>query len=260
MSSTLSAPLRRTLVLAIATLLGADLTAQARPTGRPAANAATPATRRFDFSKDKSGAEPTQFLNMVGNWIVTEDSGRKVLLVDGREWKQGQPAGSLANKARALYGARHEEFIDNVKAFAYYPIVVNKEIDRFTDGALSVRFKMVGGDLDRCGGILFNVKPNGDYLTIRFNGTEDNLGMWKVVKGVRTLVWRSPEVTPIAMRTWAEITVVVDGKRVRGSLNGRQLIDFEWTEPIDGKVGLWSKTDSMTEFDAFTVTPKVAAK
>lgn len=216
--------------------------------------------RTFDFTRDKTGAEPTQFVSMVGNWIVTEDGGRKVLLVDGREWKQGQPSGGLAGKARALYGARHEEFIDNVKAFAFFPIAVNKDVENFGDGEITVKFKMVGGDLDRCGGILFNVKPNGDYLTVRFNGTEDNLGLWKVVRGVRTLVWRTPEVTPIAMNTWAEIKIVTSGKRIRGSLNGRQLIDFEWTEPIAGKVGLWSKTDSMTEFDAFTVTHATPAK
>src|SRR5262249_30267747 len=143
----------------------------------------------------------------------------------------------------------HEEFIDNVKAFAFYPIAVNKEIENFTDGEVTVRFKMVGGTLDRCAGILFNVKPNGDYLTVRFNGTEDNVGLWKVVRGVRTLVWRSREVTPIAMQTWADLKVVTSGKRVQGFLNGRMLVDFEWTEPIAGKVGLWSKTDSMTEFD-----------
>lgn len=211
--------------------------------------------RTFDFSRDKSGGEPSQFLSMVGNWIVTEDSGRKVLLVDGREWKQGQAAGGLADKARALYGARHEEFIDNVKAFAFYPIAVNKEVESFTDGELTVRFKMVGGTLDRCAGILFNVKPNGDYLTIRFNGTEDNLGMWKVVRGVRTLVYRAKDVTPIPMQTWADLKVVTKGKRVQGFLNGRMLVDFEWTEPISGKVGLWSKTDSMTEFDLFAVKP-----
>ena len=47
--------------------------------------------------------------------------------------------------------------------------------------------KMIGGTLDRCAGLLFNVKPNGDYLTVRFNGTEDNVVLWKFVNGVRSL-------------------------------------------------------------------------
>lgn len=237
-------------LLVLAAALPSLATAQTGGRGQTASSA----TRRFDFTKDRSGAEPSQFLSMVGNWIVTEDSGRKVLLVDGREWKSGQPSGGLADKARTLYGAKHEEFIDNVKAFAFYPIAVNKEIEDFTDGEITVKFKMVGGTLDRCAGILFNVKTNGDYLTVRFNGTEDNLGLWRVVKGVRTLVYRTTEITPIPMGQWAEIKVITKGKHVQGFLNGRMLIDRDWTDPISGKIGLWSKTDSMSEFDAFAVT------
>jgi prepilin-type processing-associated H-X9-DG protein len=95
----------------------------------------------------------------------TKEGGHNVLFIDGRVWKRGQPAGGLADKARALYGARNEEFIESIKAFAYFPIAVAKGIDDFQNGEISVRFQMVGGTLDRCAGILFNVKPNGDYLT-----------------------------------------------------------------------------------------------
>src|SRR5476649_1359692 len=115
---------------------------------------------------DKVGAEPKSFLPIVGDWVITQDEGKKVVMVDGRAWKRGQPAGGLADKAREIYGARHEEFIDNVNAFAYFPIAVAKDIPNFENGEITVRFKMIGGVLDRCSGILFNVKPNGDYLTI----------------------------------------------------------------------------------------------
>src|SRR3954466_9028220 len=124
---------------------------------------------RVDLSRETVNAEPTKFLPMVGSWVVASEAGRKVVLVDGRAWKKGRPAGGLADNARAIYGARHEEFIDNVKAFAYFPIAVARGIDDFQNGEISVRFMMVGGTLDRCAGILFNVKPNGDYLTVRFN-------------------------------------------------------------------------------------------
>jgi hypothetical protein len=52
---------------------------------------------------------------------------------------RGQPAGGLAQNARAIYGSRHEEFIDNVKAFAYFPYAVAKDIDDFHDGKISMR-------------------------------------------------------------------------------------------------------------------------
>src|SRR5205814_10600248 len=136
----------------------------------PFAGAFAQAPIRVDLSREKVNAEPSRFLPMVGSWVVTSEQGRKVVLVDGRAWKKGQPAGGLADNARAIYGARHEEFIDNVKAFAYFPYAVAQGIEDFHDGDISMRFQVVDGQLDQCAGILFNLKPNGDYLTVRFNG------------------------------------------------------------------------------------------
>ena len=204
-------------------------------------------------ARDKVGAEPTAFLPLVGNWIVVNDSGTNVVLVDGRAWKRGQPAGGLAAKARAIYGARHEEFIDNVKAFAYFPIAVAKDVEDFHDGEISMRFKIVGGTLDRCAGILFDVKPNGDYLTVRFNGTEDNLVLWTFNNGTRKFVKKGVENVPLPMNTWHDMKIVVRGTQLEGWLDGRKLLDYTLAAPVSGKVGLWSKTDSMSEFDQFRV-------
>lgn len=210
----------------------------------------------FAFTKDVVGKEPSQFLPMVGNWVVTKDQGKNVLMVDGRIWKKGQPAGGLADKARAIYGAEHEGFIDNVKAFAYFPIAVNKTVPNFTNGTISVKFKMIGGALDRCGGILFNVKPNGDYLTVRFNGTEDNVVLWTFKNGVRSFVKRGTGAFPLELGTWNELSLVVKGTDFKAYLNGKLAVEFTLPEPVSGKVGLWSKTDSMTLFDSFIVTPE----
>src|SRR3954468_3970647 len=117
---------------------------------------------RVDLSKEKVGGASSRFLAVVGNWVIVDDGGKKCLAVDGRQWLRGQPANGLAQNARAIYGSRHEEFIDNVKAFAYFPYAVAREIDDFHDGKISMRFKLVAGQLDTCAGILFNLKPNGD--------------------------------------------------------------------------------------------------
>src|SRR5580765_3249708 len=84
---------------------------------------------KIDVTKEKAGAEPTHFIPIVGNWIVSKDGDKSVLMVDGREWKRGNPAAGLADKARAIYGAKHEDFIDNVKAFAYFPYAMAQGID-----------------------------------------------------------------------------------------------------------------------------------
>lgn len=215
------------------------------------------APRTFAFTADALGKEPSQFAPMVGNWIVTTDAGKRVLMVDGRVWKRGQPAGGLADKARSLYGAAHEDFIDNVKAFAYFPIAVNKAVPDFTNGTLTVRFKMIGGALDRCAGILFNVKPNGDYLTVRFNGTEDNVVLWTFRNGVRSMVKRGTTPFPLELGTWNELRVSIEGTSMKAFLNDKLALEYTLAEPVTGKVGLWSKTDSMTLFDGFVVAPGV---
>ena len=216
--------------------------------------AALPA-QRIDLAREKVGAEPTRFLPMVGNWVVTKDDGRNVVMVDGREWKRGQPAGGLADKARAIYGARHEEFIDNVKAFAYFPIAVASDVENFSDGDISLRFKLIGGALDRCAGILFNVQPNGDYLTVRFNGTEDNVVLWTFKEGKRSFVKRGTENVPLELGQWNDLKISVKGTSLRAWLNGKLNLEYTLPAPVSGKVGLWSKTDSISEFDAFVVTP-----
>ena len=198
--------------------------------------------------------KPAGFAGVVGNWSVIEDSSKSVLMVDGREWKRGQPAGGLADTARAIYGARHEEFIDNVKAFAYFPYAVAKGVDDLRDGEISMSFKLVDGKLDQCAGILFNLKPTGDYLAVRFNAKEDNLVLWTFNKGVRKFVKKGSENMPLQMKQWYTMKIAVHGAQLQGWLNGKLLLDYTLPEPVTGKIGLWSKTDSVSLFDDYRFT------
>jgi hypothetical protein len=199
--------------------------------------------------------DPGQFIPVVGYWTATNAGGRNVLMVDGRQWKKNEPSAGLADKARAIYGARHEEFIDNVKAFAYFPYAVAQGVDDFRGGEIAMRFQIVDGALDSCAGILFNLKPNGDYLTVRFNGKEDNLVLWTFNKGVRKFVKKGSEDMPLQTKVWHTMKIAVQGTNLKGTLNGKLLLDYTLAEPVSGKVGVWSKTDSVSLFDEFTVTP-----
>jgi hypothetical protein len=221
--------------------------------------AASPAPVRVDLSKEKPGGEPKAFLPVVGNWLIAEEDGRKVVLVDGRQWRRGQPAGGLAENARAIYGSRHEEFIDNVKAFAYFPYAVATGIEDFRDGEISMRFRLLEGQLDQCAGILFNLKSNGDYWTVRFNDKEDNLVLWKFESGKRSFVKNGVRDVPLPMKTWHAMKLVTKGAAVKASLDGEDLLEYELPAPVSGKVGLWSKTDSVSEFADYVIAPAANA-
>lgn len=235
-------------------VLALGVTASAQRKNKAAA-APKARTVHVDVSKEKTGRESGKFLGVVGNWSIVDDGGKHVLAVDGRQWMKGQPAGGLAEKARSIYGSRHEEFIDNVKAFAYFPYAVAKDVDDFQNGDISIRFKLIAGQLDQCAGILFNLKSNGDYLAVRFNGKEDNVVLWTFKQGKRSFVKKGSENIPLAMNTWHTLQISVHGTELKAALDDKHLLDYTLAEPVSGRVGVWSKTDSVSYFDDYTVSP-----
>jgi len=81
---------------------------------------------KIDFTDETVGGEPKSFVSVVGVWRIESEGNNKVLAVDGRQWKEGQTSAGIADKARALYGDRYAEFLDGVKAFAFFPLAVWK--------------------------------------------------------------------------------------------------------------------------------------
>jgi ABC-2 type transport system permease protein len=208
---------------------------------------------QVDFSSETAGAEPKSLVPVVGIWRIETEAGKTVLAVDGRQWKEGQSSAGIADKARALYGERYAEFLDRVQAYAYYPYVVARDVENFKNGEISVRFEGLSGRIDQGAGILFNLKPNGDYLTIRANCIENNLVLWKFEKGRRSSVeWVRN--TPTATRQWHDLKVRIAGNKVEGYLDGKLYLQHTLPEPVSGKIGLWSKADSYMHFDAFAAT------
>jgi hypothetical protein len=129
-----------------------------------------------------------------------------------------------------------------------------KDVEDFKNGEISMRFEGISGRIDQGAGILFNLKTNGDYLALRANPLENNLVLWKFENGRRSQVkWIRN--TPTPTRTWHDLTVKIAGKKVEGYLNGKLTLEHEWTAPITGRIGLWSKADSYVFFDDYTVTP-----
>jgi hypothetical protein len=208
-----------------------------------------------DFSSETVGAEPVSFVPAVGNWLIGGDGNNKVLVVDGRKWSEGQAAAGLADKARALYGERYAEFLDNVKAYAYFPFAVFKGVQDFKEGEISLRFKPIAGRIDQAAGIVFNLKLNGDYLILRANALENNLVLFQYVRGKRSSVkWIRN--TPTATQQWHDLKLEVNGTSVRGYLDGKLYLEHALASVVSGKVGVWSKADSFVYFDDFQVRPK----
>ena len=239
---------------------------------------------KVDLSKEQVGQPPKTFEPMVGTWLIGEDGGEKVVMVDGRPWvaSKDNPTKLLIQSARKLYGTNNEELMDNAKQFAYYPVAVLKSVKEFSSGTISVKFKTVAGDVDRASGILFNVKPNGDWLAMRYNDTENNIALWEFHNGIRRSVKRGPERTWMLDRAaWHELKTTIDGASLRVWIDGQPALDYTLGSapgpgrnnaapnpelfpdtnpvlkpPVSGRVGLWSKTDSTSYFKDYVVSPK----
>lgn len=221
-----------------------------------AALAASPAPRAVvvDFSNEVAGAEPKSVVPVVGYWGIADDGGNKVLVIDGRRWRQGEPSANLADKARSLYGERYAEFLDSVQAYAFFPYAVVKGVDTFSDGEVSLRFKALSGRIDQAAGIVFGLKPNGDYLALRANPLENNLVLWQFVRGKRSSVkWIRN--TPTPSGTWVTLRLKVAGRNVEGYLGDKLYLQHTLPQPASGRLGIWSKADSHVYVDDFTVAP-----
>jgi hypothetical protein len=239
---------------------------------------------KVDLSGEQVGKAPNKFEPMVGTWVVAQDGSDKVIMVDGRPWvaSKDNPTKLLLQTARKLYGTSNEELMDNAKQFAYYPVSVLKGVDNFSNGSISVKFKTMGGDADRCSGILFNVKPNGDWLAVRFNDTENNVALWEFHNGIRRNIRFSDREKPFMLdrSAWHELKMTVDGASFKAFLDGKPAIEYTLGSepaagrrgppnadlfpannpvlrpPVAGKVGLWSKTDSTSYFKDYVVSPQ----
>lgn len=219
---------------------------------RDAGRAPGSLSERFD--DETVGAPPAAFETVVGDWSIAQAGGGTGLQVDGSRWRGGTPSANLADQAKRLYGDRYAEFLDGVKAFAFYPLAIKREPPPTGDLRLSVRFYPIAGKIDQAAGLAFGVAPDGSYLGIRANALEDNILFFRIVKGKRTIIDTIRSV-PTPTRTWHTLVVELRGKHVAVRLDDVPRFDKALDSAPIGHVGLWSKADSHVLFDDFEITP-----
>ena len=242
------------------------------------------ADTKVDLSKEVVGRAPATFTPMVGTWVVAQDGADKVIMVDGRPWvaSKDTPTKLLIESARKMYGTSNEELMDNAKQFAYFPVAILKSVPVFSNGSIAVKFKTVAGDADRASGILFNVKPNGDWLAIRYNDTEHNVALWQFHNGLRRRIAGGPEGKWVLDRAaYHELKMTVAGADFKAYMDGELALEYTLGSeprpgrngaaphpdaypannpvlrpPVSGQIGLWAKTDSTSYFKDYVVSPQ----
>jgi hypothetical protein len=141
-----------------------------------------------------------------------------------------------------------------------FPVCV---LDGFAaaDVDLSVRFQPISGETDQAAGLVWRYAEADNYYVVRANALENNVVLYKMENGRRSdlrpigaSILAYGQRAPVLAGEWSTLRVTARGSRFSVHLNGEHLYDVEDATFTDaGKVGLWTKADSVTRFDDFAV-------
>lgn len=190
-----------------------------------------------DFENMKVGHKPAGFAmattgpGSAGEWFVREDAtaakGKKVLVQLSQEATSGR-----------------------------FPVCVLEDLEA-ADVSVAVAFKPISGRVDQAAGIVVRYRDKDNYYLARANALEDNVRFYKVEEGRRRQLAGVDGMKAPKAGDWHSLNLKAAGKKFEVGMDGRKL--FEVTDETfkeAGGVGLWTKGDSVTEFDDFRVVVK----
>ena len=164
----------------------------------------------------------------IGDWTVVEG-----------QWVVENMPGAPAGRKVLVQRATRNEFN-----------VIVSPAGPFTDVDVSVKFDPLSGKEDASGGIVFRF-ADGKYYVVRANALESNFRLYSYDRGRRQLASASVKVP--ALGQWHQLRVVIVGDHIQAWLDGALLLDHRDGRFKSGRVGLWTKADSITAFNDLTI-------
>jgi hypothetical protein len=134
----------------------------------------------------------------------------------------------------------------------HFPVAV-ADAPLLKDVRLDVKCKQVKGRADQACGLVVRYRDADNYYVARANSLEDDVRLYRVVQGRRQQLesWSGP----VKGGVWHALSLEARGDRLRVLWEGKPIIEItDTTFGEAGKVGVWTKADSTTHFDALTVT------
>jgi hypothetical protein len=133
---------------------------------------------------------------------------------------------------------------------AKYPVCI-KDGTSLKEGFVAVKFKPMAGKEDQAGGVIWRVIDADNYYVARANALEDNVTIYHTIKG-RRVAFQNVE-RPVKSGMWHTLRVDFQGNRFVVTFDGDKVIEATDDHFADaGKVGVWTKADSVTLFDDFS--------
>ncbi len=132
-----------------------------------------------------------------------------------------------------------------------FPLAIVKD-GTYRDVTLSVRARPISGNVDQGFGLVWRYQDANNYYIARCNADEDNCTIYHVVKGSRRSFQNKS--VKVATNTWHTLRVEASGNHFVVTCDGRKVLDAkDDTFQDGGKVGLWTKADSVIAFDDLTI-------
>jgi hypothetical protein len=182
----------------------------------------------WTFDNDKPGQIAGGFSNETGDWKVVADASAP------------SKPNVLAQMAKSSSSTYNLSLLGDLQ---------------FKDVDVSVQMKSVAGKLDQGGGLVWRAKDAKNYYVVRYNPLEDNLRLYRVVKGTRSAPLQ--DMTIKHADGWHELRVIMSDDRIECYYDGKKYMDVrDATFKEAGKIGLWTKADAQTQFDDLTVSGK----
>ena len=137
---------------------------------------------------------------------------------------------------------------------ATYPVCV-KDDTSLKDGFVEVKFKPISGKEDQAGGLIWRAKDSNNYYIARANALENNVTIYHTIKGKR-VAFKNIN-TKVTSSVWHTLRVDFKGNKFTVTFDGNKVIEAtDESFANAGKVGVWTKADSVTLFDDFTYGSK----
>lgn len=201
----------------------------------PAATSDAPvAPGTWSFDSDAAGAPPGGFAfgrtgnGKAGRWVV-------------------QAAADAPSKPNVLVQLEAD-------ATDYrFPVAV-VEATSFKDVRLSVSCKPVSGSVDQACGLVWRFRDANNYYVTRANALEDNVRLYRVKDGNR--IQFASYSGKVAQGAWHKLRVEARGDRFEVYFDDKKVLSATDSTFADaGKVGVWTKADSVTYFDDLAASP-----
>lgn len=137
---------------------------------------------------------------------------------------------------------------------AAYPVCL-KDDTSLSDAFVEVKFKAISGREDQAAGLVWRARDANNYYVARANALENNVTIYHTIDGRRTEKKRVS--AKVAVNQWHTLRVDFQAGHFTVSFNGQKALEWDDETFKDaGKVGVWTKADSVTEFDDFTYGTK----